>query len=405
MNLSKFKIIPFILKRKDKIILSILFFCFCLFPLFDDYTQISTYFLLPTLAIYYLISNQIQVNTVVKSVLFIFLIGVLFYFNVEDFELYIFEMKRLFGVVLMLFVINNLVIKNPSNLFPIYFIYFAKFIILFSFSIYNIDLIEIDFTAQRLKSGRDVGINANAFGYFAFLSLFSLSFVMIQNSKKIFFYLFIMTLFSSIYINLICASRAGLFFTIITSVTTLFIFEKINKKMFFLLIIAFILLMTTANFSLENLLIFERYTDAFAAKDERILIVEYAFKVFSNNIFGVGPGQFQIIMLEDGYLNKQAVTHNSFLLMLVNFGVVPLLSLLFLFFITIRNSLKLIKSERCYYKKKYGLLFFFFVLYFLMYNLFYDMILDMYIMPIMLLIYIHQVLLLKNKFPLFHFKN
>ena len=383
----------------DRFISYILLICVAFIPLYSDFTWISTVIIIP-LTFLYLFSRFGMVNfkldKFLKRYIWIFIFSIIGSLNLISSENYFLEISRLIGVFLFMIIASLYIKKNSSNIWRLYIIIILKYIGMLAFTAYTgLETINIE---TRLETGREVGINANAYGYFAFLSLFIIG-VFLNFKKSYLGYLFFfLILVSSLIINIYAASRSGLTFTLISSILILYFvnykknnFRKIRYPLIFITIIIFIF----NNIETESYLITNRFTDFFeTGEDQRLIIQNIGFDLFKNNLFGYGPGQFEVLLLQSKF-QKIAAPHNSFLLMAVNHGIQGLLVFLSLFLIFMKDSLKLIRCKNLILMK-YGYLFLGFAIMFFLYNFLYDFVLNLYIMIVFYLFYSHQKNLIDN---------
>ena len=392
-----------IVEKKINFIDRVVFFCFfislAILPLYSNLIWISTFIVLPLSFIYLITSNnsvKYSFEPFHKRLLLFFFFAIVSLIFVESLNDYIFEIKRLFGVLLMISICFMYIKRNPLNIYRFYFIILCKYIFMLIFT-YKYGLDEIDF-GNRLKSGEDVGINANAFGYFAFISLFIVGILLLLKKNIWTISIFILFFLTGIIINALAASRAGILFSFMSFILILnsVYYKKIYIKVFILLIISIpILNSSMSNFDFESLSIIGRFNNFLeTSEDQRFEILQEGIGVFLNKPFGNGGGQFESLMLKSDF-NKIAASHNSFMLILVNYGIHSLFIFLSLFLLSFRDSQKLIRGNDLS-KNKFGLLFLSFFLLFFLYNLFYDFVLDLYIMLMFALVYMHQRLILKN---------
>lgn len=399
MKINSLKVIPSKIDKKDKIISILLFISFAILPLYSDLIWISTNIILPVMAVSYLFSKKFYLNNLLRALIVIYLFSLFSFFNLINFDAYLIEIKKLTGVLIASFVIFNFAKKSISNLFIVYYIFIIKFLFIAIYSYLYMDMLSLDFEQERLSSGKELGINANAYGYFCFVALCFLTLILIVNKNLIHKFFLFTTFVLGLVTTLLAASRAGFSFLILTSFTSILIlFWKEKIKIFlFILLVALSFSALDKKISFANFYIFDRITNfTESGKDERTIILEEGLLVFLDYPFGIGAGQFPYYMLKSNQLNKIAVSHNSYLLLLVNYGLISMIAYLYIFYIIAKNSLILIKSKFIILKR-YGLFFLFTIIYFFIYNLFYDMILDLYLFQFLTLVYIHQCFLIKNQ--------
>ena len=274
----------------DRFISYILLICVAFIPLYSDFTWISTVIIIP-LTFLYLFSRFGMVNfkldKFLKRYIWIFIFSIIGSLNLISSENYFLEISRLIGVFLFMIIASLYIKKNSSNIWRLYIIIILKYIGMLAFTAYTgLETINIE---TRLETGREVGINANAYGYFAFLSLFIIG-VFLNFKKSYLGYLFFfLILVSSLIINIYAASRSGLTFTLISSILILYFvnykknnFRKIRYPLIFITIIIFIF----NNIETESYLITNRFTDFFeTGEDQRLIIQNIGFDLFKNNLF------------------------------------------------------------------------------------------------------------------------
>jgi tetratricopeptide (TPR) repeat protein len=192
-------------------------------------------------------------------------------------------------------------------------------------------------------------------------------FFLIEKKTKIKITYFL--LLSVIYLNLIILQSRSIWITIVAvgllGMTFLFQLKLIklffqNKKWLILLITVFILI--SIFYSTENIInrspsfLEQRILPAFEGKDpslnQRLLILNTAYKMFENRpLFGLGIGIFkmqylfyQAEVLEDlpwylPYYTKAQEAHNEYLQLLVELGILGLVSFLIMFYLFYKKIL------------------------------------------------------------------
>jgi O-antigen ligase len=386
----------------DRIIFFGLFMSFSIIPLFNTFNWVISFVLLPLIFVYLIVktkSLKFSLERFHKLFILLSLFSLASLIFVTSVPFYIIEIKRLFGVYIMISICFMYVKRNPSNIYSLYFILICKYIFMLIFTFkYGLD--EINFE-DRLNSGEIIGINANAFGYFAFISLFAAGIFTLLKKNILSISFFILIFLSAILITTIAASRAGLLFSFASFVLILnsIYYKKFSIRLAIILILCVYLLNNLmSNFDFESFSIFNRFTYFLeSSEDQRLDIMREGIGFFLNKPFGNGGGQFEYLMLKSDF-NKIAAAHNSFLLILVNYGIHGLLIFLILFSSCIRDSIKLIRSSD-FSKNKFGVLFLSFFLLFFLYNMFYDFVLNLYVMLMFSTVYIHQRFILKNITP------
>jgi len=262
----------------------------------------------------------------------------------------------------------------------------------------------IDLETGRWQSGKEVGINANAYGYYAFMSLFSLGMIMNIFKRNILTLFMLLVFAASIHINIVTASRAGLSMTVLSGV---FIYMSLTFRdwaNYFLKLFVCFLVLIFIVVNVENLFgdffIVKRFI-AFteSGEDSRLTILKEGVSLFLAHPLGVGAGHFHHYMDISKSVGKYATAHNGFLLVAVNYGILALIVYVSLFIHFIKNSIELVRSQNITLKKhglislSYGLLFF-------VYNFFYDMILNMFIMFLFFIMNYHLHAIKNGKIPI-----
>lgn len=404
MSKNNIKYVPFQISKTDKFLHLLLFVCISVLPLFPKYTWISTIFLLPGLALLLMLKDKsikLLQDNFFKRLFILFLFAILSLIWVNSLTAYFEEIKKLLGIIVICIIGVLILRRGMNNIWFLYFILLTKFVIMIYYT-YKFGIItNFDAEASRLESGTDVGINANAYGYFAFISLFALGMIMNENKNWIFKVLYIFVLSTSIYINILAASRAGLTFSVVSSIfiylaltfkTWKVLFIKIG---FLAILIGLFILPNISTF--ENLVIYQRFLFfGETGEDARLSILESGFSILISHPFGIGAGQFPFYM--EKTIGLFAAAHNSYLLIAANYGWIALIIYLAMFQYFIKNSFKILKNNNLLIIR-YGILFLSFGVLFFMYNFFYDMILNLYIMFMFFLVYSHQSSLINGVKP------
>ena len=231
----------------DKFEFIILVICLAILPLppFLGYIWISTLLVLPMLAFKYLLieSNEIlNIDKFLVKILLIIFTAFVSVFIIDSLDSYLVEIKKLLGVIVLMIIIFFSVKRNKNNIFLFYTVFILKFIILLIYT-YNSGILN-NYSANeiRLQSGYEIGVNANVYGYFGFISLFSIAFLLFRSGK---FYLFILLYICfalTLYVNIIAASRAGLIFAILAFLAIYFgvTFKKFNVSLVKLILFSFL---------------------------------------------------------------------------------------------------------------------------------------------------------------------
>ena len=161
---------------------------------------------------------------------------------------------------------------------------------------------------------------------------------------------FLLTL--SIVMSVILASRASLLFSFLAAL------PHYRKYLPFVVLVLPMLFISNTDFA--NLALYNRYVELLdGGEDLRVFIAKKAIEYGINWPLSGGAGQFEYYM-KSKVIGRDAVTHNSFLYVWTNIGVLALL-----FVVPFYLAIKKLKMSA---KTKY------LVIILLGYNLFYDMI-------------------------------
>jgi len=262
-------------------------------------------------------------------------------------------------------------------------IVYSQFIALsmvYIWSMFNVgDL--TNFLAVRLFINDNLVIGLNRFlNGVMFLNVISISIILgIYKSNKVIYLLSLMNVIFSFYLSFISGSRQSLVAFLLSVLIVIIInrymkgIKGINFKGIMFTIIFIILIVNLIQIEGVNRWVEERFidktTEQFTTGDIRTDIYEDAINdVKENLLFGTGPGTYNQV----SYLGM--ATHNGYLYMMNNFGVVPviLLAIFFLSLIFKGISKKSIITENK--KKETFVVIFSSFLVFIFMNLFNDLI-------------------------------
>lgn len=374
----------------DKLEFFLLLICLALLPLFQNFTWVSTLVILPFLSFYYLFRNKKSILTfdffltryILLFVFALFSIGI-----VRSTDLYITEVKRLLGVILMLIIAFFSIKRNFNNIWLFYIILLVKFILMIIYTYSFGTLLDVEMESYRIQSGAEVGINANQYGYFGFVALFAVGFIYHMKRSKSILLLFILIFTASLLMTIIAASRAGTIFTIMSLVMIYLSITYSNKLNFIIkFVILSILLFLAVEFFFQNfdsVMLVKRLLGFYdSIEDSRLTILNDGLDLFFDYpITGVGSGQFPDYVWG-------AAPHNGFLLILINYGIFSLILYLSIFYKIFLASYNLIQN-RTESKQQFGFLTFSYLMLFFMYHFFYDMPLNLYLMLMLFLVSLH----------------
>ena len=358
--------------------------------------NISLYFICPIIFLY-LFQKHHRLIIKYKPLLYFFLLilwSSVTLISSSDIDLSVNEIKAIVGSFLLSFILVSFSFINYTYLFLFYALYVLKFL----FYCYRAIQIEILDVASRFSTE---DFNSNMFGYYGFLAIISSFFLwhhlpkFIKLNKRIrflLFLLFLLIIILSLLFNFYTASRAGLAITILTSILLLsnhFLYPFSIKRIFLVIVILFISLSFNSlqNDFLENSVMKSRFLQTNVLEDTRTQLVIEAYNLsLQNLIFGVGPGNFKL------YSQNGNFSHNTFLEILVNNGIVGL----FIYLAILKNfftqSMKLYRINKHY--RKEALYFLIFFVTFFSYNFFYVFHTSIFLISFLFIILTHQTQLI-----------
>ena len=361
-------------KKQPKILLGIfiifvIIFLNALGPYFQ-LQQIATLGLLPLLAViaFFYDAKHSHSN---KKEFFIFLMIFLLSFTTiyyyKGFDEFKITLSLLFGAIISAYIVIGLTSKiNFSSFFHIGYI--LTIIILFVIMILNGN-ISVNF-ASAIDFRDRFMLNANAYSYYCIFANFSLFYLYLKyRSKPVFLMLLILPILFLI-IAFTTQSRAGLFLIVVINLGFwLFVNKpkepsKIAKLVRKLFITSVIVLLTFQFIKIyEGSRIKNRVVQTANRQDSREVLIEEGIEVFKQNpILGVGLGQFPF------YSKYRLFTHNSYIEILAEQGIIGGVLLFSLFLIPTFKSIKNYRSDKNNPLYKFYFLFF---ITFLIYNNFY----------------------------------
>lgn len=339
--------------------------------------SISLYILIPGLFLYSIINSPKLLINYKPIIFFIVLLGwsVLTMIKSVDMTISLQEIKLLAGVLMLCYIFVDHCISNTRYIHILYFLYILKFFSLFYYGYtHGLETEDERFNLEEL--------NANMFGYFGFLAVIS-SFFIWQNAKSgsayktLLLIFFLVCSITSIISNFYAASRAGVLMSIMVIFLLLIIhfFYPLSKKAvsgFIVLLIIIFAVVPIAITFYEGSILELRFRITNFQNEVRYYLLKRAIEVGADNpIFGVGPGNYRL------YNTRSLGSHSSFTELFANNGVIGLLiylSLLYYFFIRIRNLYSLNKESR-----KTALYFLTFFMMFTLYNFFYPFYLQLFL--------------------------
>lgn len=298
---------------------SILLVSLAILPLFPSITFIATKIMMPLLLVVYLIKYPLKsvFQPFICLLIFMVIYGVFCGIFVSDLNLFFEDMSAVLITLIYSMIIFQYCSKAKNNKIIICNIFIMKFIFIIVYGAMNFDTLMIYLiNNQRLKTGLELGINANAFGYFGFIAMFAAIFNYIYSGRKKYLYVFFVVSTISLISTFLVSSRGGMLFTIIA----LILLSNIVLKGLFI---------KTLNISAVYFLIYKSY-DIFIESnifqrlqgvnqlDEDLrykLIYESLDRIFTRPL-GHGPGQFAY------YDSHNGVSHNSIIYLAHDYGFV-----------------------------------------------------------------------------------
>lgn len=356
-------------------------------PLFNT---ISLYFILPMLFVYSLLnSNQFIFKYKPLLIFLIYFIWSLFTsIKSKNIDSTIDELIKIASVFILSYIIIYFTIRNYKYIFLFFLFYTFKFITVFLMG-YSTGLA----MSPSERYSTDL-INANTFGYFGFYAILSSFFIWIFSfnnksffisKKQSYFAYFIVISCMSVISCFYAASRAGIIISISTFIILILLYYlyPFSIKNIFKIIILFFIGLFIFNFSMKyyegSILEKRNKIEYFEANEERFFLVEEALTIAKDNfILGVGPGNYI------NYSKYSTFSHNTFLEIFVNNGLVGLIIFISLIMYYIKRCSYLYSLS--YSSRKIALYFYSFISIFIFYNFFYVFHITLFLMSFFFLI-------------------
>lgn len=307
-------------------------------------------------------------SSYIKAYVVLLFLSILLIFQSVNFEAAFRNILQLTGVLLTSIILLELINLKHENITEWLYI---CFVFGFYISLYFLDrsLSKETSIESRWIDREQFDLNANTYSYYAYISLFSLFFLIEIYKRKIYIFLSIFTLIISVYISFITASRSGFVFPIFASVVYwVFIYKPSSQKLY--PILKFLIIVVGIYFSVnilrstfEDSYLQNRINRSNELGDSRWDIALDALNVFAENPFnGVGPAQFSFYAI----YAPGKYSHNSYLEAGSNLGILGFFIVFMMFLIPIFQSLKIQTRNN---SLKYLLILFFST--FFVYNLIY----------------------------------
>lgn len=330
--------------------------------------SIVTYWLLPMIAVIgftYDIHSLKKNNTELIIFLGIVILALysIFHENIDS-EAFTNSFLGLVGAFIAAYATLSLN-KNWSfeNYFHFGFVTAVIVLILIEFNNGNISLIDFAITRDR----RRFMLNANFYSYASYFGNISLFYLYLKKRFKIILLLLIILPILFIIVAFATQSRSGIVFIILSNIVFWLIINKTKTKNIFLKIfkglgiITVIFLLTIQFISIYQESEFKnRVSNSNDHTDAREVLADKGWEVFIENpFFGVGIGQFP------RYSGLNQFTHNSYLEILAEHGIIGGILLFLLFGIPTYSCIKNLIANS---KNEFFRLNFLFFITFLLYN-------------------------------------
>ena len=363
------KLLTIIIKnRKNFFVICSIWFAAIVSLISDSLNQIALYVVLPfAFVLTFLSYGRFKVNEYLNILVLLYMWILISVFWATDTEVAIAQIKQILGAIILCYIFA---VKARSETI-VKWLYFAYFVLLFFawYYAYNNIFSLISLGEERVN---DEKLNANTLAYYTFYFTFS-SYILgeIINKellRKVMRWVFLSAIPLSYFTAIFTASRQVLILQIPLFIVLLYIRyikgENRLRKIFF----AFSLCICTffsfpvISQTYNNSFLSER-NDADARDDSRTDLAIDAFKVGAAHLpFGVGPGNYMVHSC-----NKQ-FSHNTYLELWANEGVVGLFIYLTMLFVFIKRQWMRYKR----YKNKLLLSFMVFGVFFAMDGIFYS---------------------------------
>ncbi|SNR66808.1 O-antigen ligase [Maribacter sedimenticola] len=305
--------------------------------------KVTTYGLVPLLFLisakfYYL--NPFQKKKEFLIIVLIFLTSLISAYTYVNYEQLITGYTRQFSVILIVFIPLALNYKyDYTDYFHIGFIISILTLIYIMYTSGQFDLINF---AKDSDSRDKLLINANTYSYLMFFANFSLFYLYQKYKSKILLILLIVIPILFVIVSFVTQSRSGILILIMSNVIYWLVINKIEtptkfQKIFRIVTIVLIFSFLAFQFweyykdsSIKNR--FDVTTNRVDARE--ILLVE-SFDIFVDNmIFGVGLDQIP------NYTSLRLFSHNTYVEILAEQGIIGGLLLLFLYGLPLRMCIK-----------------------------------------------------------------
>lgn len=333
--------------------------------------KITTYGLVPLLfliALKYNYLHPFQNRTEFFLIVFIFITSLISAYTYINYEQLITGYTRQFSVILIVFIPLALNYKyDYTDYFHLGFIISILILIYIMYISGQFDLINF---AKDSDSRDKLLINANTYSYLMFFANFSLFYLFQKYRSKVLLISLVIIPILFVIVSFVTQSRSGILILILSNVIYWLVINKIEKptkvqRILRLITIAIIFTFLANQFweyykdsSIKN-----RFDVTANRVDARELLLVESFDVFIDNmIFGVGLDQIP------NYTSLRLFSHNSYVEILAEQGIIGGILLLLLFGLPLRLCIKYVLKNSNDAVLKINLLFF---IMFYFYNNFY----------------------------------
>ncbi|WP_339629581.1 O-antigen ligase family protein [uncultured Maribacter sp.] len=333
--------------------------------------KITTYGLVPLLfliALKYNYLHPFRNKTEFLLVILIFLTSLISAFTYVNYGHLITGYTRQLSVILIVFI--PLVLNNKYDYTDYFHIGYILSILTLIYIMYISNQFSLQNFASEIVQRDKFLINANTYSYLMFFANFSLFYLFQKYKRKFLLILLIIIPVLFVIVSFVTQSRSGMLILILSNVIYWLLINKIEKptkiqKLLRSLTVILILFFLAFQFwgLYKNSTIKNRFDVTGNRVDARELLIIEAFDVFTENIiFGVGLDQIP------NYTSIRQFSHNSYVEILAEQGIIGGVLLLLLFGLPLRQCIIYLLKNPKDMILKLNLLF---LVMFYFYNIFY----------------------------------
>ena len=333
--------------------------------------KITTYGLVPLLfliALKYNYLHPFRNKTEFLLVILIFLTSLISAFTYVNYGHLITGYTRQLSVILIVFI--PLVLNNKYDYTDYFHIGYILSILTLIYIMYISNQFSLQNFASEIVQRDKFLINANTYSYLMFFANFSLFYLFQKYKRKFLLILLIIIPVLFVIVSFVTQSRSGMLILILSNVIYWLLINKIEKptkiqKLLRSLTVILILFFLAFQFwgLYQNSTIKNRFDVTGNRVDARELLIIEAFDVFTENIiFGVGLDQIP------NYTSIRQFSHNSYVEILAEQGIIGGVLLLLLFGLPLRQCIIYLLKNPKDMILKLNLLF---LVMFYFYNIFY----------------------------------